>query len=167
MEITRSLFFSALTREAQFSMSQVAGLEFAKAQLRSMNVSNRHAHTTVDLIKSTVPLTDAENLRALDVYFQRLNPTGQRQLCIELVFAVVASAGAIYVQQRNYSSASRVDFATKRRSNSDTTTANMTNLHGSNPHLFLKPKPSKSLPAYPDRESIDPMIALNGFASFP
>ena len=98
-----------------------------------------NSQAVIDLINPTVPVTDAENIHALDVYFKNLNLASQRQLCSELILAVVVSAGAIYAQQRVY----KARCWAIQEEMINPTDGKITQLHGNNPNAFHNARASK------------------------
>lgn len=92
------LFFEKLGAEAAFSTSQEGGLsEMANINLPGMGV--KRAELVYSLIDPNVPLQDAMNLNALQLFYDGLAPAHGISLCKTLMMTVVVQAGAMKARE--------------------------------------------------------------------
>lgn len=102
--VVLSFFFADIEREIAFCKSQELSLVFVANKLMSMRFSPKSLAGAASgrfqpLINPQVPVEDAENLRALKQFYDRLDKSGQETLIGELLFVVVVQAGEMDAEQ--------------------------------------------------------------------
>ena len=102
--VMSAIFFECIDSEINFCKSQERGLVFVANKLIAMRFSPKSPAGAASghfepLINSQVPVGDANNLRALGIFYDSLNESGQEALTRELLFAVIMQAGEMYAKK--------------------------------------------------------------------
>ena len=93
-------FFEAIESQINFCISQERGLVFVANKLMSMGFSPKSMTGIASghfqpMITPRAPVRDAENLRALKIFYDQLDQDSQAMMISELLFAIVVQAGEL------------------------------------------------------------------------